>query len=66
MRRFVLRFCAAGDADADARAGIFQQLIDIAPDGSLLDALDPWLRHDNPCKPTPAQTVQTSSASTAT
>ena len=28
------------------RAGIFQQLI--APDGSQLEAPDPWLEHDNP------------------
>lgn len=48
MRRFVLRFCVAGDADADARAGIFQQLI--APDDSQLDAPDPWVQDYNPCK----------------
>ena len=48
---FVLRFRAAGDADADARAGIFQQLI--APDGSQCDVPDPRRQHDNPCKPTP-------------
>ena len=28
------------------RAGIFQQLI--SPDGSQLEAPDPWLQHDNP------------------
>ena len=32
--------------DARARTGIFQQLI--APDGSQLEAPDPWLQHDNP------------------
>ena len=43
VRRFVLRFRAA--ADADARAGVVQHLI--APDGSQLDASDPWIQHEN-------------------
>ena len=49
VRRFDLRSCTARDADADALAGIFQQLI--APDGSQLDALEPWLQNDNPREP---------------
>ena len=57
VRGFVLRFRAAGDAEADARAGIFQQLI--APDGSQCDVPDPRPQHDNPCKPTPVQTSWT-------
>ena len=57
VRGFVLRFRAAEDAEADARAGIFQQFI--APDGSQCDVPDPRRQHDNPCKPTPVQTSWT-------